>query len=105
MWADRDEPIVISTRARTRTLDDDLVVYHAGTDAVSHLDPIARAVWEFLQGQPTFGELVHQLATHFHAEVQTIEVDVAGLLDELLKSELITIGPEAPSPVGQSESL
>ena len=91
MWVDQQRPIAVSDLVRTRELDDDLVVYHCGTDLVSHLDPIARIVWESLASRPTFAELVAQLSDRFHTDRDQIATDVSALLDELLASELIEL--------------
>ena len=75
----------------TRTLDDDLVVYHPLTDEGTHLDSIARAVWNVLEATPSVDELVTALAEAFGAEPDVVGHDVRNLLDELQAKQLVRV--------------
>ncbi len=53
------------------------------------LSETARAVWEKLDGTRTLKRIAEELAEEYEALPQTIEDDVVGLLEELVKRKIV----------------
>jgi pyrroloquinoline quinone biosynthesis protein D len=54
-----------------------------------NLDPIAAAVLQLVDGERSFGRIVDELAVAYNADRATIEVDVAGMLDDLIEKRVV----------------
>lgn len=90
-----DDPIVRAAQVLSRELDDGLVLYHPLTDGVTHLDHIARMVWEQLDQKPTEDELVARLTGQFQADQATVRRDISQLLAELRAAQLVAATQDA----------
>jgi Coenzyme PQQ synthesis protein D (PqqD) len=70
-------------------LDDESVLYDAGTDRLHLLNWSASAVWWSIDGRATADELARRLAERFQAEPGVMTSDVRKLLEALGAQRLV----------------
>ena len=58
-------------------------------DELYTLNETARAIWAKLDGRRTLGAVVSELAGEYPAPPDTIEADVLGLVEELVKRRMV----------------
>ena len=75
--------------------DDGAILYHAETDSLELLNPVATAIWKFLSAPRTQAEVAaHLCATCDGAARGQVEQDVAEFLGSLLKKGFIGVVEE-----------
>jgi hypothetical protein len=78
-----------------REIDGDLIIVPLISgigdleDELYSLNPTGRAIWDRLDGSRTLGQIAAELARDFEGDPQTIECDVVGLADELLRRGIV----------------
>ena len=87
-----------STDAVTLEFGGEAVIYHLRTGEVHRLDRIGSIIWNLLDGQTPFGELVPDLAAAFNVDPDVVLGHVELLLDQLGRAFLLAAGPAPPSP-------
>lgn len=78
-------------------LDDELVIVNLKTGAYFSLDRVGAVVWQALERQATIAEVIGDVIARFDGERQLIESEIAGLLEELQRQELIAPYPGPPA--------
>ena len=58
-------------------------------EEIFSLNKFGRAIWEKLDGKTSLKEIVRALALQFEGDTAKIEKDVLGLVDELLKRNIV----------------
>jgi hypothetical protein len=58
-------------------------------DGIFSLNKFGRAIWEKLDGKTSLKEVAHALALQFEGDAAKIENDVLGLVEELLKRNMV----------------
>jgi coenzyme PQQ biosynthesis protein PqqD len=53
------------------------------------LNDTGKSIWDMLDGQRTVNDIVKELASEFETEGEELEVDVLGLLEELVSRKLV----------------
>ena len=71
---------------------DEALVYDRANDVLHHLDPIAFAVWNELDGQQSVAEVSAALAERYGAPLQQVSPDVLQLVGTLAESHLLVTG-------------
>jgi hypothetical protein len=64
-------------------------------DELYTLNESGKAIWDRLDGRATLRAVAAGLAEDYEAEPGTIEQDVAGLVEELVKRRMLVEAPEA----------
>ncbi len=64
-------------------------------DELYTLNSTARVIWNRLNGKRTLRGVVEDLAAEYNGPVAEIEVDVKGLVEELLKRKMLIELPES----------
>ena len=80
---------VASPIVRFRRLDDELILYHSGTNEVTNLDRIGSLVWDLLAEPASAQELAADLAPAFGQSESVITTDLVALLTDLLEAQLV----------------
>lgn len=73
------EVVIVPLAAGVGDLEDELYT----------LNETGRAVWKKLDGSRTVRQVAAELAEEFEAPLEVLEDDVAGLLEELLKRQMV----------------
>jgi hypothetical protein len=58
-------------------------------DELFTLNQTGKAIWEKMDGELTVGDIISHLSKEYKAEAGEIQQDVTGLLEELLKRNII----------------
>lgn len=79
-----------------RQLNDEfiLVPIHSTSENVSclfNLNSVGTDIWQLLDGKKSVGDIIQRLAALYNADINTIESEVLGFLDELLLAEIVVI--------------
>ena len=80
----------IATGVRKYELEDEMMVYAPGTEAVVTLNASARQIWELCDGTRTAGAICDELGRRFDLPAVAFSEDVMLTLDELRDKGLIT---------------
>jgi len=70
-----------------------------GEDELYTLNETGKAIWGKLDGQRTLDDVVRELAAEFDADESTIAADVVGLVEELVRRNIVvqTYAPLSPA--------
>lgn len=58
-------------------------------DELFTLNDTGKEIWEKLDGKKTIDEIISELSSNYNAEPEEIKQDVTGLIEELLKRNII----------------
>ncbi|MFW6123636.1 MAG: pyrroloquinoline quinone biosynthesis peptide chaperone PqqD [Acidobacteriota bacterium] len=58
-------------------------------DELFTLNDTGKAIWKILDGKKSVDDIISELSSQYKAETEEIEQDVTGLLNELLKRNII----------------
>ena len=65
---------------------------------------VAKQIWQMIEQSFFFDQIVRLLADHFHLELDTVRLDVAPFIEELLKEGLIEVS-ESENSCGSADSI
>jgi hypothetical protein len=82
---------------RTQVVADELVILDRGGETIHHLNTTAAFVWGACDGTLTPSELAERLATRFEVAPEAAARDVAQLLGELQRLNLLEPLPSGPA--------
>lgn len=88
------ERYAVSEEVTAVEVDGEIVAYNPATTELHLLDRVATAVWSYLDGHDTLGEVCAQLADSFGADPDIVRADVTVLIGDLLAKGLV--GPTPP---------
>jgi len=60
-------------------------------DELYTLNDSGKAIWDRLDGKKTLSTIIEELITEFDAEKNELEMDVIGLVNELVKRKMLVI--------------
>jgi hypothetical protein len=76
-----------------RSLDDEAVLVHLGTNSIYSLNPTGARFWELLAAGHATSEIKARLSREFQVEPDEVEKEVEALLSSLLSEGLVSIAP------------
>ncbi|HBL15445.1 MAG: hypothetical protein A2X36_13075 [Elusimicrobia bacterium GWA2_69_24] len=77
-----------------RRVEEEAVLLNVDTSAYYSLDPIAADIWERLGKGETVSRIVRRIAQEFETPEDRVAKDAEGLIQDLLKEELLTATPD-----------
>lgn len=87
-------PDMIFTRSPeplTTEVEDELVMMDLQSGAYFNLDRIGTIIWGLLENPVRFGDLCQTMHARYDAPLETIRLDVATLLSQMLDHKLVRI--------------
>lgn len=70
-------------------IDDEYLVLDLRGNEYFGLNPVARLIWEALDGDATFGEVVEQICEAFEVERERAEADAAAFIEDAVSAGLV----------------
>jgi hypothetical protein len=86
-----DRRVVASPDVLYRTVGDEAVILHLGTELYLGLDPIGARIWTVLHDSPSIGAAFDLLRREYDVEPEVLRRDLMELIDELLAQSLVTL--------------
>ena len=84
------ERLAIPTPVMARQVGDETVILNLATGTYFGLDPVGTRMWQLIGEGRTMGEICESLLAEFEVTRETLERDVAALLDDLRAQGLVT---------------
>lgn len=93
---DHSMRVARTAQATFRNLGDELggIVLHLETAAYYRVNLVGAAIWELLDGEPTFGALVTELRSRIDDEPESLEEDASEFLQALVSRDLAHVWPD-----------
>ena len=82
--------VAIPKPVMARQVGDETVILDLATGTYFGLDPVGTRMWQFIGEGRTMGEICEALLAEFEVTRETLELDVAALLEDLRSRGLVT---------------
>ena len=86
-----DAPLAVPEAVLARTVGDELVLLHTGSELYFGLDPIGTAMWEALRDSGTVAAAHAVLAPQYDVDADTLLRDLHRLAAALVEKGLLTV--------------
>lgn len=93
---DRLEPNCLDVTARA--VDSEVVLIHASSGALFHLNRTGAAVWSLLEGARSVGEIVEEVARAWGRPRDGVRADVERLLGQMIEEGLVAPAADVAAP-------
>jgi len=91
MGLQKDQKYTVSDDVLFQEVSGETVLLDLDSESYFGLDEIGTRIWKLLNDETSAGEMVDALLEEYEVERETLEVDVAELLENLLEAGLIKV--------------
>lgn len=90
-----DSVFITSKKVVTREIMGELILIPLTPDIGEQSDDLyslndtGRAIWERIDGEKSVEDIIHSLSVEYDAPIENIEIDVIGIVTELLRRKII----------------
>ena len=91
MGLQKDQKYTVSDDVLFQEVSGETVLLDLDSESYFGLDEIGTRIWKLLNDETSAGEVVDALLEEYEVERETLEVDVAELLENLLEAGLIKV--------------
>ncbi len=88
----KNETIIVRNRnIETVNMDNEIGMINVNTGKYYMLDPIGADIWNFIESEITFGDLIEKIQLYYNVEKQTCISDMTDFVNELQKQKLLDL--------------
>lgn len=91
-----DQRLTVRTDVLSRQLDGEAVLLDLQAGTYFGLNEVGALVWDLLCGGASIGDVRDRICRDYAVDPTTAATDVEGIIDELLRRELLQLADQAP---------